>query len=147
MLGLGEGLTAMNFKTKSLADRLPSWLTIDAKSGALLNNLSFKNNDLGKPYTKTELILLRVAIGLFLLFVIYSAFAALLSSQMDKKTEEAKALQGDITKQITLAQIDNEKIKSRASDYSGLVEEITEQNEKEADAEKVRNAIPDLLNQ
>ena len=147
ILGLGEGLTTMNFKNKSLADNIPDWLTIDAKSGALLNSLNFKNNDLGEPYNKTELILLRIAIGLFLLVLIYSGFAALLSSQMDKKEEEAKALQQDITKQISLAQIDNEKIKSRTSDYSDLVEEITEQNEKEADAAKVRNAIPDLLNQ
>ena len=147
MLGLGEGLTSMNFKNKSLADSVPDWLKVDVNSAAILSNINLKNNDLGKPYNKTELILLRVAIALFLLVIVYSGFSALLSSQMDKKNEEAKALQQDITKQINLAQVDNEKIKSRTNDYSDLVDEITAQNEKEADAAKVRNAIPDLLNQ
>ena len=147
LLGLGEGLTGMNFKAKSLSDGVPDWLKMDIGSGAITNALSSKNNDLGEPYDKTELILLRVAIGMFLLVVIYSGFAALLNSQMNKKEQETEALKQDIQEQIVLAEVDNERIKSRANDYSGLVEEITEQNEKEADATQSRNEIPDLLNQ
>ena len=89
---------------------------------------------------------MRVAIGLFLLVVIYSGFSAVLNVGMDKKNEEAVALQTQISGEIEKAAADNEKIQSRTNDYKDLVDEIQAQNEKEADANQTRDAIPNLLN-
>lgn len=151
LMGLGEGIAGMNFKKQTLADSIPSWLKIEVnpdKSKKEQKNLGgFFTWDLGQKFDKTEKSLLRIAITLFLLVVIYSGFSALLNKQMIEKTNEAEDSIEETNKQITLAKNDNEKIKSKTNEYTTMIKNLEEANDRITDRNRTRNAIPNLLNQ
>lgn len=151
LMGLGEGIAGMNFKKQTLADSIPSWLKIEVnpdKSKKEQKNLGgFFTWDLGQKFDKTEKSLLRIAITLFLLVVIYSGFSALLNKQMIEKTNEAEDSIEQTNKQITLANNDNEKIKSKTNEYTTMIKNLEEANDRITDRNRTRNAIPNLLNQ
>ena len=151
LMGLGEGIAGMNFKKQTLADSIPNWLKIEVnpdKSKKEQKNLGgFFTWDLGQKFDKTEKSLLRIAITLFLLVVIYSGFSALLNKQMIEKTNEAEDSIEETNKQITLANNDNEKIKSKTNEYTTMIKNLEEANDRITDRNRTRNAIPNLLNQ
>ena len=151
LMGLGEGIAGMNFKKQTLTDSIPSWLKIEVnpdKSKKEQKNLGgFFTWDLGQKFDKTEKSLLRIAITLFLLVVIYSGFSALLNKQMIEKTNEAEDSIEETNKQITLANNDNEKIKSKTNEYTTMIKNLEEANDRITDRNRTRNAIPNLLNQ
>lgn len=151
LMGLGEGISGMNFKKQSLADQIPDWLKIEVnpdKTKKEQKNLGgFFTWDLNQKLDKTEKSLLRVAVGLLLLVIIYSGFASLLNSQISKKEKEAQASITETNNQISLANQDNQKIQSKTNEYTTLIRNLEEANDKLADRNKTRNAIPNLLNQ
>ncbi len=151
MDGLGEGIPGMNFKKQLFTDKIPDWLKIEVNPDKTPNqkkNLGgFFTNDLGQKLDATEIGLLRTAVGLLLLFIIYSGFSALLNKQIDKKEEEANDYINYTNSQIALAEADNSKIKKKTSEYTALIENLQEINDRITDANKTRNAIPNLLNQ
>ena len=79
--------------------------------------------------------------------IIYSTFSAMLNSQMNKKKEEAEKSIAQTNEQISLAQQDNEKIKLKTNDYTTLIKNLEEANDKLSERNRTRNAIPNLLNQ
>ena len=151
LMGLGTGIAGMNFKKQSFADKIPAWLKVEVNPGKKKKkkkNLGgFLTWDLGQKLDKTEKGLLRIATGLLLLVVIYSGFASLLNSQIGKKQQEAESYIENTNKQIQLANADNEKIKTKTNEYTTMINELEQANEKIADRNKTRNAIPNLLNQ
>ncbi len=151
LMGLNEGISGMNFKAQTFADKIPGWLKIEVnpeKSKAEQKNLGgFLTWDLGQELDKTEVSLLRIAIGLLLLFVIYSGFSMLLNAKIKDKMKDAEDSISQTNSQITLANNDNEKIKSRANDYKNMIKSIEDANDRITDRNKTRNAIPNLLNQ
>ena len=151
LMGLGEGISGMNFKKQTLADQIPDWLKIEVnpdKTKKEQKNLGgFFTWDLNQKLDKTEKSLLRVAVGLLLLVIIYSGFASLLNSQISKKEKEAQASITETNNQISLANQDNQKIQSKTNEYTTLIRNLEEANDKLADRNKTRNAIPNLLNQ
>lgn len=151
LMGLGTGIAGMNFKKQSFADKIPAWLKLEVNPGKTKKeqkNLGgFLTWDLGQKLDKTEKGLLRIATGLLLLVVIYSGFASLLNSQIGKKQQEAESYIENTNKQIQLANADNEKIKTKTNEYTTMINELEQANEKIADRNKTRNAIPNLLNQ
>ena len=151
LMGLGEGISGMNFKKKTLKDSIPDWLKIDINPGKTKKEQKNLGNfftwDLGQKFDKTEIGLSRIAIALFLIFLIYSGFSALLNNQMIEKNKEAQDSIAQTNKQITLAKNDNEKIKSKTNEYATLIKNLEEVNDRITDRNKTRNAIPNLLNQ
>ena len=151
LMGIGEGLAGMNFKKQSFSDKIPSWLKIEVspdKTKKEQKNLGgFLTWDLGQKLDKTEKCLIRIAVALFLLVVIYSGFSALLSSQMSKKQQEADEAITQINQQISLANSDNEKIKNKTNEYTNMIKNLEEANNRITDRNRTRNAIPNLLNQ
>lgn len=151
LMGLGTGIAGMNFKKQSFADKIPAWLKVEVNPGKTKKeqkNLGgFLTWDLGQKLDKAEKGLLRIATGLLLLVVIYSGFASLLNSQIGKKQQEAESYIENTNKQIQLANADNEKIKTKTNEYTTMINELEQANEKIADRNKTRNAIPNLLNQ
>ena len=71
----------------------------------------------------------------------------MLSYQMGIKEEEAKDSIMQTNIQIALANKDNEKIKSKTNDYTAMIKNLEEANDRITDRNKSRNAIPNLLNQ
>ena len=151
LMGLGEGVTGMNFKKKTLSDQIPNWMKIEVnpdKSKKEQKNLGgFFTWDLGQKLDRTEKSLIRVAAALFLLVVIYSAFSGLLSYQMDEKEKEANYSIAQTNSQIQLANSDNEQIKTKTNEYTTMIQNLQDANDRITDRNRTRNAIPNLLNQ
>ena len=151
LMGLGEGITGMNFKKLGFADKVPDWLKLEIDPDKSKKERKYLGGfftwDLGQKLDKTEISLIRVAVALFLLAIIYSTFSAALSNQMDKKAEEAQESIASTNGQISLANQDNEKIKSKTNEYTNMIEYLQEANDRITDRNRTRNAIPNLLNQ
>ena len=151
LMGLGEGISGMNFKKQTFADKVPDWLKLEIDPDKSKKERKYLGGfftwDLGQKLDKTEISLIRVAVGLFLLVVIYSTFSAALSNQMDKKEEEAQESIASTNSQIALANQDNEKIKTKTNEYSNMIEYLQEASDRITDRNRTRNAIPNLLNQ
>lgn len=151
MMGVGEGLGGMNFKSQTLADKIPDWLKIEIGGN---NSTKSKNNlsgmftwDLGQAFDKTETGLFRIAIGLLLLVIMYSGFSGILANQMNKKEQEAEESITSTNNQMALARVDNEKINTKINEYTTMLRNLEEANNRITDRNKTRNAIPNLLNQ
>ena len=151
LMGLGEGVTGMNFKKKTLADQIPSWMKIEVnpdKTKKEQKNLGgFLTWDLGQKLDNTEKSLIRVAVGLFLLIAIYSSFSGVLNYQMEQKEEEANDSIAQTNAQISLAKADNEELKTGINIYNQKSEQLESTSQRIQDVKKTRNAIPNLLNQ
>ena len=151
MMGLGEGIAGMNFKNQTFTDKIPDWLKLEVnpeKTAKEKKNLGgIFTWDLGQPFDKTETGLLRIIIGLLLLAIIYSGFSGVLANQMKLKEEEANKSIQETNRQIQLASTDNEKINSKITEYTNMIKNLEEINNRITDRNKTRNAIPNLLNQ
>ncbi len=151
LMGLDEGIQGMNFKKTSFEDKIPSWLKIevnpDRTKKEQKNIGGWFTWDLNQKLDKTEKSLVRIAVGLLLLVIIYSAFVILLNNQIIKKGQEADESIAQTNSQISLANNDNEKIKSRTNEYTTMIKNLEEANDKITDRNKTRNSIPNLLNQ
>ncbi|MBR3255086.1 MAG: hypothetical protein IKF97_02515 [Clostridia bacterium] len=157
LLGVGEGLTSMNFKAQSFYDKLPDWMKNDVKlknkkdeeDGEKTNTKTKGkiNFNLGEKLDFIEKNLIRGAYSLLILFIIFSAFSMMLNHQQNIKKEEAENRVKDIESQITLAKADDTKIKNRTSEYTNLIKNLEEINTRLNERLRLRNAIPNLLNQ
>lgn len=151
MMGVGAGITGMNFKSQTFADKMPDWLKIevntDKGSGDKKGIGGFFTWDLGQPFDRTETSLVRVVVGLLLLVTIYGGFSAILAKQIKDKKEEANQSISSTRAQIQLANADNEKVNSKINEYTNMIKNLEEINNRITDRNKTRNAIPNLLNQ
>lgn len=149
--GIGEGITGINFKNQTFGDKIPDWLKLEVNPDRTPQEKKYLGGmltwDLGQKLDKTEVGLVRISIALLLLVVIYSTFSGLLANQMVQKKQEADKSIATTNQQITLANNDNEKIKSKTNEYTTMLRNLEEANNKITDRNKTRNAIPNLLNQ
>ena len=148
--GIGQGVQGINFKKQTLTEKIPDWLKVEVNSGkdkkGKLATSGWFTNDLGEKLDKTEVGLLRTAVGLMILFVIYSCFAVLLRNQMTEKEKQAQESINHTNSQIQLADNDKTKIDSRTNDYTQMIQNLQDLNDRLIDASKARDAIPNLLN-
>ncbi|MCI8412207.1 MAG: hypothetical protein HFJ40_07290 [Clostridia bacterium] len=151
MMGLGEGINGMNFKKQTFSDKVPDWMKIEVNPDVApkdKKNLGgFLTWDLGQKLDNTEISLVRTAVGLLLLIVIYTCFSGLLANQMNKKRQEAQESINSTNQQIAIANSDNEKIKTKINEYTTMIKNLEEANDRITDRNRTRNAIPNLLNQ
>lgn len=151
MMGLGEGITGMNFRKPTFADKVPSWLKIEVNPDKTKKEKKYLGGlltwDLGQKLDKTEISLIRVASALLILVIIYSCFAVLLGKQIEAKQDEAEESISSTNGQIQLANSDNEKIKTKTNEYTTMIQNLQEANDKLSERNRTRNAIPNLLNQ
>ena len=154
LMGLGEGISGMNFKKATISKNVPDWLNIEIKPGKTKNkskkikkSADFLKFDLSEKLDVVEKGMVRVSVGLLLLIIIYSSFSALLSHQIKQKINEANESIASTRSQIQLANADNEKIKIKANDYTTMIRNLQEANDRMTDRNRARNAIPNLLNQ
>ena len=148
--GVGQGIQGINFKKQTFNEKIPDWLKIEVNPGkekkGKLATSGWFTNDLGEKLDKTEISLLRTAVGLLILFVIYSCFAVLLQNQMEAKEQQAQESISHTNAQIQLADSDKTKIDSRTNDYTEMIQNLQDLNDRLTDASKTRDAIPNLLN-
>ena len=149
--GVGQGIQGINFKKQTFNEKIPDWLKVEVNPGkekkGKLAKSGWFTNDLGEKLDKTEISLLRTAAGLIILFVIYSCFAVLLQNQMEEKEQQAQESINHTNTQIQLADNDKTKIDSRTNDYTEMIQNLQDLNDRITDASKTRDAIPNLLNE
>lgn len=147
---LGQGIQGVNFKKQSFSDKIPGWMKIEVNPGkekqSKLAQSGWFTNDLGEKLDKTEIELLRTAMGILLLFIIYSSFSGLLNKQMEKKDNQAQESIASTNSQIQLASNDKTKIDSRTNDYTQMIQNLQDLNNRISEASKTRDSIPNLLN-
>lgn len=151
LMGLQVGISGMNFKNQTFGDKVPDWLKIDVNPEESKKEKKYLGGfftwDLNQKFDKTEKGLARVALFLFLLIMIYSGFSVMLKNAMDNKMAEANNSISETNKQINLAKADDEKIKTKTNNYTTLIKNLEDANDRITDRTKTRNAIPNLLNQ
>ena len=150
MMGMGEGITGLNFRNQSVAEKLPDLLKLEVDFSGIGSGISHGGSltwDLGQPLDKMETRFLRIAMALLLLVVIYCGFSGLLANQIKSKRQETDEYITSTKRQIALANSDNEKMNSKINEYTSLLKSLEDANNKVTDQNKTRNAIPNLLNQ
>ena len=147
--GLGEGLKSVNFKELGFWDKIemPSigGKESNGSKGGIFSNISFDFN-LDGNFDKIEKMLVRLAGTILMLIILYSAFSFIVVGQIQNKENETEAALKKIDEQIALADKDVNNIKTRANDYSNLIQNLQAINERTTEKYKTRNAIPNLLN-
>ncbi len=152
--GLGEGLKGMNFKKETLKDKIPEFLTMEI-GGSKKGKVSKTNKkinlnidmDLKGELTALEQTLIRIAYGILMLIIVYSAISIFLNSSMNKKAEEIKEATKQVNAQIASINNDTSIIKANRSKYETMTKRLTDLNTSIEEKRKVKNAIPTLLNQ
>ena len=152
--GLGEGISGMNFKKTSLKDKLPDMLKLESgKSKAKTNKKRkkiFDKNlikmDLKEPLDRIEKMLLRGIAGLIILFVTYCSFSSLIKKQIDIKMAEVNESVNGISSQISLVNADIQGLNSIMSKFTNKLNNLEEVSEQVQEVNKVKKAIPILLN-
>ena len=156
LMGLGEGIEGMNFKKNTVLDQLKGAITIDIgkkdnqtsnkeKSDPKSNNIL--KNDLKQPLDTIEKNLLNTVVGLIILFIVYTGFSMMLKKEFDKKTEEATQSIQNTNQQIASVEKDSSSIKQQKDIYTDYIEELTKTTQLAEERNKVKGAIPNLLNQ
>ena len=149
LMGLNLGIKGMSFKQNTILDQLKDALKVDitpdkkGKEKKLAGNLL--TNDLSQPLDATEKALLRVTAGLLMLFVIYSGFSALINNQMENKSKQAQESISNTNSQISAVNSDNQQVKSITNEYTTMIQNLQELNDKIADTNRTKKAIPNLL--
>lgn len=154
--GLGEGLNGVNFKKETLKDKISEIMKIEiggsksgngvaSKIGSKLN-INFKM-DFKERLTALEQTLLRIAVGLLMLIIVYAGISGFLSNSMNKKEEEILVATKEVNSQIKQITDDDNTIKAKTSKYVSMTEKLTDLSAKTQDKNRRKNAIPTLLNQ
>ena len=146
MQGLGYGIKNMNFKKPSLSDQLPEWMKIDISLGKKekKNKKSFNFSLKGK-LDATERWLLRGALGVLMLTVIYSGFSIYLNNKINEKIIETQEVSAFTDLQIQSADNDINEVKRKANSYKEMENNLRSINEKIQDDLSLKNSIPNLL--
>ena len=146
MQGLGYGIKNMNFKKPSLSDQLPEWMKIDISLGRKekKNKQSFNFSLKGK-LDLTEKWLLRSALGVLMLTILYSGFSVYLNNKINEKIVNAQEVSAYTELQIQLVDNDINEVKKKANSYKEMENNLRRINEEIKDDLSLKNSIPNLL--
>lgn len=146
--GLGNGIKNINFKKTTFGDGILN-ITIGNKDASKVKKYGsgYKFNDFKDKLSKGEMGLIRGAISLMLFIIIYSSFSVLLSKQIENKQDEVDIVTSKINAQISRVQADTTALNSKTTQYTTLISDLQEVNEKISDMNASKNLIPNLLNQ
>ena len=153
--GLGQGITGMNFKKSTFMDKLPEFLKIEVggnkkqkenkKETRIFKGKLF-TMDFNVPLDRIEKNLIRSATVFLILFVIYCGFASLIKKQIENKNDEAQNSINNTNSQIALVNADIQNIQSKTSKYANKISSLEKISEKVQENNRVKKAIPILLN-
>lgn len=149
LLGLGDGIKGINFKKAAFGEGFLN-ITIgkeDSKKSKNISSSNFNLNDFGDKLSKSEMGLVRSFISLLIFIIIYSAFSILLVDQIEKKEDEVDSVTSKINAQISLVKNDTTTLNSKTTQYTTLINDLQEVNEKISDMNASKNLIPNLLSQ
>ncbi len=154
MQGLGEGIQSFNFKENSIGQNFKSLLNANVSFGNKQNKTDKNgkpkkelNIDLRGTLDKTEIMLLRVAVAIILINILFTVFSKTLNKQMNKKQAEIEGLISEEQAQIAKIKNNTNSLNSKTKTYQAMTEELKSINEKISKIAEMKNSIPNLLNQ
>ena len=153
LYGIDSGLKTINFKGSSVMEKLKELGSMEIggkKNKSSSNkkginksiNLSF---DLNEKLDKTEINMLRLCGSVFLGIIIYIIAATIITNMINQKRMEAAGVVSDTNTQINKINNDMQTINDKTSYYETLISKLEEINQKIADENSVKNAVPNLM--
>ena len=134
--GIGEGLKGLNFKRETFKDKLPEWLTVDIrrkdekpKESKLKSklNLNFKlDMNFNEKLTAGEIGLIRIAVGILILILVYSGISLFLKNEIQNKNSEIAQATQEVNVQISKINSDTSKLRTNTSKYKSMTEKLDE---------------------
>lgn len=152
---LGEGITGMNFKKNSFMDKLNDIMKIEVGGSKKKNPTiatNFKNPlknipmDFNVPLDTIEKNMVRGAVTLLLIFVVYSFFSAMIMKQINAKKQAADDSISATTSQIAAVDKDIQGIQNKTNDYTNKINNLQQLSQKVQENNRTKKAIPNLLN-
>ncbi len=147
MQGLGEGIQAFNFRRDSSVSKLSELLNFEINTQSIKETLSSKRFSLKGDFSTSETILLRCAVAIILINIIFLIFSKVLYKQMENKENEINTLISSEQQEISNMEKDIDSLNSKKTAYQSLTEELKSINEKISNIAERKNSIPNLLNQ
>ena len=162
MQSLGEGMQSLNFRKPNLIDQMKQLLNADVSMSKKVDKPSKKgkesklakkiprlsmNISLTGNFDKTETMLIRVAVAIILINIIFIVFSKTLFTQMDKKQKEVEGLIASENAEIGKINTDINSLNTKNTKYASLTEELKAINDKISNIAEMKNSIPNLLNQ
>ena len=164
MQSLGEGMQSLNFRNPNFMDQLKQLLSADVSLGKKKNNNNKPktgkesklrkmmpkvsiNFSLSGSFDKTERLLLRTIVAILLINIIFIGFSKVLSSQMEKKSQDVDTLIASENSEIAKINTNINSLNAKNTKYLSLKEELKSINDKISNIAEMKNSIPNLLNQ
>lgn len=153
--GIGLGKKEINFKKNRSLDKLSSLSKIEIgtkKSNEKNSNESFidkikvnLDSTKDKPLDNVEVAMIRTAISIIVLLIIYTLFSKIIIGQINKKEVETQEYLAYTQSQIDDITNKTRLVTSRTEQYNSLVEKINEANEKITQSYARKNVLPNFL--
>lgn len=154
--GVGEGLKGLNFKKETFMDKLPEWLTMDVggnsgksrKTSKLASKLNIRlDMNFNEKLTGGEIGLIRIAVGILMLILIYSGISMFLNKEIQNKNDEIQKATQEVNTQIAKINTDTTQLRNNTSKYKSMIQRLEDLTSKTQEKNRRKNAIPTLLNQ
>lgn len=144
--GVNEGIKGINFQKESLMDKIPKWMTIEigGKNGKNSKKTSL-NINIGGILSKAEKNLMRLAIPVISVLIVYIVASMFITNKLNKDYEKALQAEMDVTEQISLIKSDTIKVEEKTDRYEKMIQNFETQSERVKENSLVKLAIPDLL--
>lgn len=161
MQPLGEGIQALNFRKPNFLDQMKQLMNADVSFSKKQDKPVKKSKD-GKPkkqlniqmnfslkgtLDKTEALLIRCAVAIILINIIFVAFSKTIYKQMENKQTEVEGLIVSEKSEISKINSDINSLNTKNTKYIALTEELKTINNKISNIAEMKNSIPNLLNQ
>lgn len=143
-------LKGLNFKKTPLSEKLLKNVNLNKpvlnpeQKAKLHKNI---NQSFKVQLSNTERNLIRGAYSFLILTIAFITLSLMLAVQFDKKEEEINTLTAKQTAEISKANQDKKTLDQTKAKYQTLIKQLKEINDKLSEKSRVRNAIPNLLNQ
>ena len=147
---LKGSLKGLNFKKTPLSEKLLKNVNLNKpvlnpeQKAKLHVNIS---ESFKVKLNHTERNLIRGAYSFLILTIAFVTLSLMLAGQFDKKEEEINTLTARQTAEIAKARQDKSTLDQTKVKYQTLIKQLKEINDKLSEKSRLRNAIPNLLNQ
>ena len=102
--------------------------------------------DFNVPLDTIEKNMVRGAVTLLLIFVVYSFFSAMIMKQINAKKQAADDSISATTSQIAAVDKDIQGIQNKTNDYTNKINNLQQLSQKVQENNRTKKAIPNLLN-
>lgn len=156
--GLNVGYKEINFKNKGTLDQFKDLMNVEigSPSNKKKNNINSKGNisekmqemfksGFNKSLDSVETNMIRVAVGLLILFIAYVVLSGQIMRRIDKKHNEVQSYISDSREQIASITGNIRLVEEREEQYNSMIEKINEANDKLTQSYAKKNVLPNFL--